>query len=310
MSTFGGIDPTLRYYEFETDSFAASTPFTQAYAKENWPAFAIGGKKPLTSIAAIKILEVQIPFSWYVFNARNNTFILLEGVTPFTITIPVGNYTSTSLATLLGTLLTAAGGSYNVTYSDVTQKFSFYNQVAASTPFSFQFGVDTNDDGLTNPRRYLGFPGGVTVSQDFIPGGPGASKGNVLTCPFAVNISGPNYLYVNSQAVGVLADIYLPQVSGGGGNSGPQLAKVPVNQNSGGVISWADPDPQKWYNLEGLDYLVDIDFFLTLGTDPAVLDLNGQGFSVKLGVLERITSTTFDSGGTVENRAVKRIRNF
>lgn len=35
------------------------------------PLFLLGGKTPLSNIAAVKIIEAQIPFSWYVFNDGN-----------------------------------------------------------------------------------------------------------------------------------------------------------------------------------------------------------------------------------------------
>lgn len=307
-SSFGGVSDNLRYYEFEMDSFNSYAPFTGQYTKENWPVFAIGGKKPLQTIAAIKILEVQIPFTWYTFNATKNTFVLIEdGEIDATVTIPVGNYTITNLLPALNLALDAAsikGHSYTSTYSTVTEKISVQNNNGVTLPFALKFGIDVNDNARTNPRRLIGFPGGSTLSQSF-----DAGTGDVLLAPFVINISGPNYMFVNSQKVGNLADQYLPSGNNNFGNSGPQLAKVPVNQNAGGIIDWADPDPQKWFNMEGLNQLVDLDLFLTTGDDPTVVDLNGQSFSVKLGVLEQVFSHTKNSAGSIENRSVKRVRN-
>ena len=61
--------------------------------------------------------------------------------------------------------------------------------------------------------------------------------------------------------------------------------------------------------MEGLSGLSEIDLFLTLGTDPALLDLNGQNFIVKLGVLERVHANAIHSSSQSDNRATKRIRN-
>ena len=74
MSTFGGLDQKLRYYEFPLDSVASDYGMSQTVSRLNWPIFKVGGKKPLENIAGIKILEVQIPFSWYIVNSTNNTF--------------------------------------------------------------------------------------------------------------------------------------------------------------------------------------------------------------------------------------------
>jgi hypothetical protein len=66
------------------------------------------------------------------------------------------------------------------------------------------------------------------------------------------------------------------------------MAKIPVDVQPGGIIYWKDPDPQKWFDLENLPNLMQIDFFLTLGntTSEIPLSLNGQAFSLKMGVLE------------------------
>jgi hypothetical protein len=158
-----------------------------------------------------------------------------------------------------------------------------------------------------NPRLYIGFPGGGTSSQTFGAGG------DALEAPNAALVSGPNYLYLNSLKLGQLCNMYLPEgaFNLGGGNAGPQLSKIPVNVQPGGVIYWQDPDPQKWWDLENLTTLLSCDFYLTLGntTTQTPLALNGLGFSLKLGMLcyedtmvEQMTSTSQGS------RAVKRIR--
>ena len=149
----------------------------------------------------------------------------------------------------------------------------------------------------------MGFPGGTT-----------SSTGLTLVSPNVVLISGPNYLYVNSRTIGQLADLYLPQgaVNLGGGNAGPQMAKIPVNVVSGNVIFWQDPDPQKWFDVENLPLLNRVDFYLTLGntTTQIPLRLNGLSFSIKLGVLTNTFTHNDLGGGLAENRIIKRIRPF
>ena len=313
-SSFGGISDTLRYYEFQLDSYSAYTAQTSQYTRENWPVFSIGGKKPLTTIAAIKILEVQIPFVYYIFKTGNNTFGLTEdGEALTTVTIPVGTYTVTQMLTVLATALSLASAAtgvsnvYTVTYDSTSLKMSIYNNSATTLPFVLTFGTGTSDQGLTNPRRYLGFPGGTTTSQTFVAVGP-ANHGNVLLCPNVINMSGPNYIFVNSARLGNLVDQYLPTLQPNYSNSGPQMAKIPVNTNWPGIIDWADPDPEKWFNMESLHQLDDIDFYLTLGDSPDVMDLNGQSFTVKLGVLEQVSTVGKTNTGSMENRSIKRVR--
>lgn len=298
-----GLSDSLKYYEIELDSLDASSSAASGSAATDFPLFLLGGKAPLSSIAAIKILEVQIPMTWYVFNDENTDnastnlarwTVTLTGGATYYPKLPVGNYTGgDTFATALQTAINAVVGGFTVTYSSQTQKLTFFK----TGGFSFTFGLPTNS-GNKNIRLYTGFPGGTTNSV-----------GDTLVSPNVIQVSGPNYLYVNSLAIGNLTNLYLPQgaVNLGGGNSGPQMAKIPVNASSGETIFWQDPDPQKWFDIEGLTTLNQIDFFLTLGnlTTQIPLRLNGLGFSLKLGVLAN--ETVHYTTSSVE-RLFKRIR--
>jgi hypothetical protein len=305
------LNDSLRYYEFELDSLDASGSNLAGAASTDWPVFLLGGKQPLTNVAAIKILEVQIPFSWYVFcpentqpNANGTQWTLNEtgGVTNAYPLITTGNYSGgAGLAAELQTALNAVSSNYVVTYSSRTQKMTFTTSKAGVSAFTFSFGAPTNS-GNTNPRLYMGFPGGTT-----------ASSGLTMVSPNVTLSSGPNYLYVNSSRLGSLTSLYLPQgaFNLGGGNAGPQLAKVPVTGNSGDIIYWQDPDPQKWFDLESLPLLNQVDFYLTLGntTTQVPLRLNGLSFSLKLGIVTNEFVHNDLSGGLAHNdRVVKRMR--
>lgn len=308
-----GLNDSLRYYEFELDSLDASSSNGAGIAATDWPVFLLGGKTPLSNIAAVKIIEAQIPFSWYVFNSQNTSqnangtqWTLNEtgGVTNAYPAIAIGNYAGgTVLATALETALNAVSSNYTVTFNSQTQKLTFSTTKAGVSAFTFTFGAPTNS-GNFNPRLYMGFPGGVT-----------SSTGLSMVSPNVVLVSGANYLYVNSSKFGQLTNLYLPQgaFNLGGGNAGPQMAKIPVNVTSGNVIYWQDPDPQKWFSLENLPLLNQVDFYLTLGntTTQTPLQLNGLSFSLKLAVLVNDFNHN-DLGGGLEHtsRVIKRIRPF
>ena len=138
----------------------------------------------------------------------------------------------------------------------------------------------------------------------------GPNTGNLLIAPNAALVTGPNYLYVNSSKLGQLCNLYLPKgaFNLGGGNTGPQMAKIPVNVLPGGVIYWQDPDPQKWFDVENLQQLDQIDFYLTLGntTTQIPLQLNGLSFSLKLGVL--LNKRDHEDVQGLPTRVVKRMR--
>jgi hypothetical protein len=190
-----------------------------------------------------------------------------------------------------------------VIYNAIIQKLVFTCIRPLLNSFSFTFGTVTNS-GNRNARLYIGFPGGIT-----------SSSGLTLISPNVILISGPNYVYVNSNALGNLTNMYLPQgaVNLGGGNSGPQMAKIPISCNSGEISYWQDPDPQKWFDVENLNILNQVDFYLSLGntTGQIPLKLNGVSFSLKLAVLVN-TFTHNDLGGGLahQDRVIKRVRPF
>ena len=295
------INMDFKYHEFELDSLDNSGSFTATSAATDWPRFFITGRQTLENITAIKILQVEIPFSWYVFNVGNNTWTMTEtdGTTQgsVTVTMPVGNYTSASAATALGTALSAVtgyGATYTVSFNSSTQKFTITATGGTLASWNFVFG-NAADNGTSNPRLFLGFPPGITYSLT-----------RTMTAPNAALISGPNYIYVNSQKLGNLVDLYLPQGAStiGGGNCGTQIAKIPVNVQSGGIIFWQDPAPEKWFTVDNLLVLNEIDFFISLGNSSSQkpLPLNGLGFSIKLGVLTNTKTRTEIDGNSLSKR--------
>jgi hypothetical protein len=87
------------------------------------------------------------------------------------------------------------------------------------------------------------------------------------------------------------------------------MAKIPIDRQPGDVIYWQDPDPEKWFDLENLSSLTEIDFYITLGNTRGVVDFNGQPFSLKLGIIESLLTRSEISTGSVDNhRAVKKVK--
>ena len=276
------VEQDTEYVEIELDSYDATLAYVNSYYYSDWPLFQI--QSDLANVAAVKVLEVQIPFAWYVFHSQNNTFILTEGGSSATVTLPVGNYNSSTMATALGTALSLVSPNvrtYTATFSGQnsvpnTGKFTITSSVAAT--FLLTFG-DAEDLGVTNPRLWLGFSEGINTS----------SAGGVIVAPNAANLAGPNYLYVNSRSIGTLIKTVLPVGADalGQGSIGPQIAKIPINVQPGGVIYWSDPVPQRWFSLENFPLLTQFDLYITVGNNdtPQATSLNGISFSVKLGLL-------------------------
>lgn len=313
MSVAYGLSDLYEYHEFEFDSNDATTSNVLSISSKDWPLFLLG--RPLNNVAGIKILEVQIPVTWYVINSQNNTFTLVENISggsTSTVTIPAGNYNSSSLAAVLGTQMSAVSTNsvtYTVIYSGTsvsaaqTGVFTITGSTRGSAySFTLTFGTTSVDPGWNNPRLALGFnPGSITSSSSVTPS---------LIAPNVALITGPNYLYISSSIIGQQTNLYLPDTANSTGTTGPQLCKVSINSSYGGIITWQDPDPQKYFNLENLFNLASIDFYLNLGNNlQTPISLNGAGFSLKLGIL--ITKTVREEVGTSLNhqeRVVKRLR--
>lgn len=307
-SNFGGLSDTFEYIEFELDSFDCNQAKNQNYYTTDWPNFFLG--KPLNDVAAVKVLEVQIPFTFYLFNTTNNTFVLDEFYSAadhlVTITIPPGNYTSATFPIMLAALLTAASTNAT-TYTVVYLSAQMILQITSSNTgagnyFTFQFGADLYDNGRTNPRLWMGFSGGINTSS--------VGTSQVLLGPSVALLSGPTYLYLNSTTMGSLIHLYLP---GNGvvntatsSADGPQIARIPLNANPGQTIGYCDPNPFMFFDVGNTNFNGSLDFYLTLGTSDfeIPLDLNGAGFSLKLGILTNSQSHQSALGGGVQNDRV------
>ena len=318
MSDSFGVSDNYTYKEFSLDSLDADGAFISSALPTDWPRFSVAADGPLENVAAIKVLEAEISFSWDVFNSSNNTFQITESVGGTkTITIPVGNYTGGAIATALTTAFVTAGttATYTVTYVGLRNRLLFTS--STNNPFTLSFGAGYNipgvqpNSGNTNPRLFIGFPPGDTASTSV--GGV-----QVITTPNSLLLSGPNYLYLNSTKLGSDISLYLPTgaFNLGGGKSGPQIAKIPINTNQNSLIVWKDPDPQKWFTFGQLQTISTFDFYLTLGntTSQQPLQLNGLGFSLKLGILKTTMTNSDRVLPTAQNGRVsvregpKRIR--
>jgi hypothetical protein len=310
MSDVYGIAPEYLYSEYFLDSYDNSGKANVDYPATDWARFELGGKVPLKGVVAIKFISAEIPFSYYIFKSSNNTFSLAEnGGANVTVTIPVGNYTSGEMTTLLGSLLTAAttvGATYVASISNQTNKLSFTGSGGTLASYILTFG-SVGGTGNTSPRLYLGFEGGATPST-----------GLTLTAPNPVNLSGANYLYLNSLAIGSLLDCNLAfgSVNLGGGNGSIQVARIPVNVAPGGTILYNDPIPDFWFDVGVIENLQSFDLYLSLGNQGSSativpLALNGLNFSVKVGILRRkTTDDKTQGGGYDQGRVAKRSRPF
>lgn len=342
MATNYGLNDSLKYNEFVFDSLSALNPYDSQYQASDWPSFNIG---QISNVAAIKVLEVQLPFSFYIINKHNNTFYIIENVLASEfiekIVMPVGNYTIDYLKLALASALTSAsqanstGFTYTVDYDTATMKLTIQGSNFYDTAyFRLSMTGDTNlntliyhdsvdpdtgrprgfntnfnkvyaENEITNPGLWFGFSSSANYQST-----TGTSP--KLVSPNVFNISGPDYIYICSRALGPEVKMLLPG-NGSSGNSGgadgPQIAKIPVLVNSGDIIFWTDPDPQKYFDANNLNALTTLDIYCTIGMDSesVPVEFNGLGFSVKLGILTyETTHNTNLGGGRANDRVVSK----
>jgi len=283
--------------------------------------------RTLTNIVGVKILEVNIPFSYYPVSTQINVSTNLpENQFSFqipgdsaNIIIPPGQYTGLTLAAAIESQLTAAITMFNLlpsplttfltgtcSFSTVTGKFTMVvtllNPTGVATPMNFLF--QTPPTPLHPLAKLLGF------TSNSIPAvATGANTIFTWSATNAATVTGPNILYVNSVILGNLCKAYLPQSILVTGETNPQMAMVPVNVNPGGIIWWQDPAPQEVFDTKNLFSLSQLDLYITAGTDPRPLLFNGLGFQVKLMLYVRYIEQGISQSGTIgQNRAVLQIR--
>lgn len=253
----------------------------------------------LHNVIGFKVLEVQVPFSYYTVDTTNNTFTLLENdLVPHTVTLNVGNYVTSTMITELARALNAAGGSgnYSVTYSPTTLKFTVTNN-GSGNPFNLRFADLT---GATNPRLLLGFNGGDNIST--------SGTGGFLVAPNVANLAGPDYIFLCSNRLGIMNNDTLRR--GDLTQSGPIIARIPVNVNAGGVITYVDPDPHKYFEVDA-DVLAEADLYVAMNLASAQslkpLTLNGLGFSTKIAFVTVDTLGVKRSAGIQIGGRAKRV---
>ena len=153
----------------------------------------------------ITVLNAQIPVSFYVIDNTNNTLLLKRGVNAIqTLTIPVGNYNSSTIITALLTTLSGAGG------TDITVSINTVNGIL--TFYSITTNILYSNANGSTISTILGFgTSNITISA-----------ANV-SLPYPLNLLGKEKLYINSTN---LQNVAYSSVNRGFTST---IAAVPVN---------------------------------------------------------------------------------
>jgi hypothetical protein len=301
----------MEYIEVELDSAVATRTGDPNYSTLDNPVFDLGQK--IYNVQAVKVLEVAIPKSYntwtdypdiaqYItFQDTNNDLYLLD--------IPPGVYTPQTFVTTFNqavlddfaaitTFYTSKPNalttltSVTLSYSETQQTFSIRVIGTGAPPASVLDVVVF----LINENQQNNF----FLGQNSLSGEPftGALLDGTATFANRHRINWPTYIQVNSRYLGEITKGYNaiappasfdslgnPTIIGGNGQNTPMLATVPTDKSPGEIITWQDPDPLHYLKADNLFQLTELDLYLTLGPYNRVLELNGNSFYVKLGLL-------------------------
>jgi hypothetical protein len=116
----------------------------------------------------LKLKKMYFPVSFYIIDSTNNSLYISN----ILYTIPIGNYTS---STLVSTLTDILPSTFSITFSSITNKLTIIN--------SSDFTINSNSTCLT----VLGFDSNTSYTSTL----------NTLTSEYPVDLSGNNIVYVS-----------------------------------------------------------------------------------------------------------------
>jgi hypothetical protein len=279
------MDPNIEYLELAVDNWDSTSAGGQVWKNGpglpeqlqfSWSKFYWTQKSP--DIIAMKVVSAEIPNVFDSITTGLNTFQFTLAGVPTTITIPVGIYTGTTLATQLQTLIAVVSPGFLVTWSDITLRFTFTFSGGAFT-WGFIFPV-----GRASAYGSMGFLPNTTTTL--------FNNGSIIS-PTVASPTGPYYLYLNSRSMGPLVNFNLcdgsPDATGT-----PQIARIPITVNKGGVIIYTDPTPDRFFDFFVGPKFEVFDLYWTIGSDQSQIPLNMKcvPWSVKFGFLSYRQATS------------------
>jgi len=184
--------------------------------------------EPDTLHKQLTLANAQIPVSFYIVNYTNHKFVFTTyplGVpTDNIITIPVGNYNSSSLISVLTDLLLAVGDVMTITISKITGDFTF------SSPSQYLF---KSTSVLTTANQILGLSSTSNLTPTLVTGN------YVATCPFPCNLLGIKQIMIKSSIFSC------NNFSSSSNGQTTLIGTIPVDNGAWGMISYVDTGGSK-----------------------------------------------------------------
>lgn len=231
----------------------------------------------IENCVGISLISAQVPFSYFVVDYTNNQFdITIANYNPtpnytgakYTVSLLPGTYTSNNIIPMLtyairaNTVVTVGsggGGTNTDLYTVFDMRFLiddstssllmyFNNLGGTSGPGAggsefFQISFPT----LTSLAPVIGFTNypikksAIGAIYDNSDTQIGASSLHYIYSPFAINLSGPSYLFLHSEKLAGIC----PGAVRNSTTSTDIIASIPVNNNYQGTIEYLNPIAQR-----------------------------------------------------------------
>lgn len=270
---------------------------------------------PIEDVIGMSVISVQVPFTYYIIDNTCDQFVVtITGPTNggggtdynggvYTVTIPLGTYTSVNLPPMLNycmqtaSQVTKVGGVGAATelgtvigmttlIDNTTSAILFYVSGALyrnQTPFTISFLPATSAADVLGFSSAKASTTGVVNDNSDVPLNGGSST-NYLYSQNSVQLSGPPYLYLHSNLASTSH-----QAVRNSTNSTDIIAAIEVNNNYQGTIDYSPQNPQKISFSK--TSISNLNFYFTMGTRLSFdttgyakryLELQGQPFFMRL----------------------------
>ena len=192
--------------------------------------------------------SAQIPYSFYVINYTCNLLKINTNI----YTIPVGNYTVTTLVSQILTLILPDYPSLQITFNKINGSLTFSN--------------------TSNFTLYNNFTHSIGTVLGFSANSVNTSTSNVLVAVYPVNLLGIKILEVKSST------FTCNNISSNGGGQTTLLASIPVSACPFGMIDYKDSgNNQMTFCNTTLD---DFDIEIVDGETGEYINFNNQNWSM------------------------------
>lgn len=176
----------------------------------------------------LTLANAQFPVSFYIINYTNNVFVFITypgGIpTNNTITIPVGNYNSTTLISALYYAILPTGISMLITISKLTGVLTF----SSTTTYGFN-----STSVLTTANQILGLDKNSNLVASLVSGN------YVATMPFPCNLLGIKQLMIKSSVISS------NNFSSSSNGQTTLISTIPVDCGAWGMINYIDTTGSK-----------------------------------------------------------------